>query len=138
MSDNMSKEKRSYTMSCIRSKGNISTEIRMIELFRNHGVHGWLRHPKLKGNPDFIFKKQRIAVFIDGCFWHGCPRCFTKPKTNIEYWLAKIERNKIRDKKVDAELKQGGWIVLRFWEHSFRRPKNILKKISHFLGDTHE
>lgn len=136
MSDNMSKEKRSFTMSRIRSKGNISTELKMVELLRGNGIHGWRRHPKLMGNPDFIFKKQKIAIFIDGCFWHSCPRCFIEPKSNIEYWSAKIERNKKRDKKINAELNRLGWTVLRFWEHSFKRPKNILNKITYVLSKT--
>ena len=136
MPDNMTKKQRSITMSKIRSKGNLSTELKMVELLKSSGIHGWRRHQKLVGRPDFIFRDKKIAVFIDGCFWHGCPRCFIKPKSNVKYWFAKIARNKDRSKEVNRELKSLGWTVLRFWEHSFKRPQNILKKIVNVLIKT--
>ena len=136
MPDNMTKKQRSITMSKIRSKGNLSTELKMVELLKSSGIHGWRRHQKLVGRPDFIFRDKKIAVFIDGCFWHGCARCFIKPKSNVKYWFAKIARNKDRSKEVNRELKGHGWTVLRFWEHSFKRPQNILKKLRTVLIKT--
>lgn len=133
MPDNMSKEKRSLTMSKIRAKGNLSTEIKMIQLLKSSDIKGWRRHQKLIGNPDFVFPKKKLAIFIDGCFWHGCPKCFVEPRSNIEYWSSKIERNKKRDKAVNTELKRLGWTVLRFWEHSLKRPKLVLKKLQQNL-----
>lgn len=129
MVDNMSKENRSKTMSRIRSKGNASTELKMVQLLDKNKIQGWQRDYKLLGKPDFVFENERIAVFIDGCFWHGCPKCFQMPKSNTEYWQEKIHKNKLRAKKVNKELELQGWKVLRFWEHSFKRPTYIIKKI---------
>lgn len=66
---------------------------------------------------DIVFTRRRIAVFIDGCFWHGCPEHATAPKTNAGYWGPKLERNIVRDRETDASLLDAGWLVLRFWEH---------------------
>lgn len=66
---------------------------------------------------DIVFTRQKVAVFIDGCFWHGCPEHATIPKTHADYWVPKLERNKQRDAETNAELEAGGWVVLRFWEH---------------------
>ena len=104
-------------MSRIRGKGNASTEQRMIRLFREHGIKGWRRNRPLPGKPDFVFPKLRIALFVDGCFWHRCPKCYHKPATNADFWEAKIGRNVERDKEVNLELKKRGWKVVRVWEH---------------------
>lgn len=129
MADNLSIRQRSYAMSKIRSRGNQSTELRMVELFREYRIRGWRRNYKVHGQPDFVFLEKRLAIFIDGCFWHGCPKCYIEPKSNIDYWLPKIERNKRRDNAVNTELKRRGWTVVRFWEHSLKRPKLVLKKL---------
>lgn len=134
MPDNMTKMQRSATMSKIRSKGNISTELKMVQLLKSNSIHGWRRHQKLLGQPDFVFRDRKVAVFIDGCFWHGCPRCYIKPKSNIEYWSGKIVRNKARGKEVNRELRRLGWKVLRFWEHSFTRPKEIISRLKTSLN----
>ena len=104
-------------MSRIRGKGNASTEQRMIRLFRERGIKGWRRNWPLPGKPDFVFPKLRIALFVDGCFWHRCPKCYHKPATNADFWEAKIGRNVERDKEVSRELKNRGWKVVRVWEH---------------------
>lgn len=104
-------------MSRIRGKGNASTEQRMIRLFRERGIKGWRRNRPLPGKPDFVFPKLRIALFVDGCFWHRCPKCYHKPATNADFWEAKIGRNVERDKEVNLELKKRGWKVVRVWEH---------------------
>lgn len=92
----------------------------MIRLMREHGIVGWRRNRPLPGKPDFVFPKQRVVVFVDGCFWHKCPRCFRKPATNAEFWETKINRNVARDREVNRELKKRHWRVLRFWEHDLK------------------
>lgn len=76
--------------------------------------------PDVRRTVDVVFTRQRIAVLIDGCFWHGCPEHWVLPKTNIEYWQEKIDRNTARDRDTDARLAERGWTVLRFWEHEVR------------------
>lgn len=77
--------------------------------------------PDIRRTADVAFTRQRIAVLIDGCFWHGCPEHWHEPKTNVDYWRAKIERNVARDRDTDMRLAERGWRVLRFWEHEVRR-----------------
>jgi DNA mismatch endonuclease (patch repair protein) len=120
MADVFTPEKRSKVMSLIRGKGNASTEQRMIKIFREHGIKGWRRNWPLPGKPDFVFPQLRIAVFVDGCFWHRCPKCYHAPATNAEFWDAKIGRNVERDKEVNRELKKRGWRVVRVWEHELK------------------
>jgi len=76
--------------------------------------------PKLPGTPDLAFPRQRVAVFVDGCFWHGCPEHYRAPKKNADFWRAKIERNRARDLQVDADLLAMGWTVLHVWDHLVR------------------
>jgi DNA mismatch endonuclease Vsr len=86
-----------------------------------NGIRGWVHHPKdVFGNPDFFFKGGRVAVFVDGCFWHGCPQCGHIPKTNADYWKPKIKRNRLRDESVNEALVGGSINVLRFWECEIR------------------
>lgn len=108
-------------MSRIRGSGNKGTELRLIEIFRAHGITGWRRGSRLPGKPDFVFPTRKLAVFVDGCFWHGCPRHATRPKTNAAFWLAKLARNRARDRAVGRLLRRRGWRVLRVWEHALRR-----------------
>ncbi len=117
MADTFSKQKRSQVMALIRSHGNKATELRLIVIFREAGIVGWRRKQALAGKPDFVFRKQRLAVFVDGCFWHGCPKCYRRPASNQEYWDDKIQRNRKRDKLVTRELRKTGWRVLRIWGH---------------------
>lgn len=113
-------EQRSYIMSRVRSTGNASTEIRLITLMKKSGIKGWRRKVALIGKPDFVFKKERVAVFVDGCFWHGCSECYRKPTKNSVYWRGKVERNMRRDADVTEQLEAKGWKVLRIWEHELR------------------
>jgi DNA mismatch endonuclease (patch repair protein) len=116
MADNLTPEQRSYSMSRIRSRGNSSTELRLIELMRDAGVSGWRRKSKLCGRPDFVFPKRRIAIFVDGCYWHGC-----RPK---------IAGNIKRDRSNNRKLRDEGWKVLRIWEHDLKvTPMRCLAKI---------
>ena len=116
MSDIFKPEKRSAIMSKVRSKGNKSTELKLIEYFRENDIHGWRRGYKVKGHPDFVFLDQKIAVFVDGCFWHGHDCRNTRPTENAEYWQRKRERNMIHDREVNASFESRGWKVIRLWE----------------------
>ena len=77
-----------------------------------------IRVDSLTVRPDIVFTRKRLAIFVDGCFWHGCPVHFRLPSTNAPYWQGKIERNMLRDKRVNAALADGGWRVIRLWEHT--------------------
>lgn len=115
--DRMSVAHRSYTMSRIRSRGNESTERALVRLMRQEGIRGWRRHTPLPGQPDFVFPKRRLVVFVDGCYWHGCPRCGLSSKSNKAYWGPKIQGNRGRDRANTRKLKGLGWSVIRLWEH---------------------
>ena len=114
---------RSELMSKIKSKGNKKTEIALLEELRRHKVTGWRRHAKLPGKPDFIFQKAKLAIFVDGCFWHGCHIHFTPPRTRRIFWNSKIKNNKSRDRKNDKVLRSIGWTVLHIWEHDLTKSR---------------
>lgn len=113
--------KRSQVMARIRSSGNRDTELRMIALFREHRITGWRRSWPVFGRPDFVFPTHRLAVFVDGCFWHCCPRHSTIPTGNRTFWEAKLAANRARDRRVNRTLRKMGWRVLRIWEHDLTR-----------------
>jgi len=115
--DKVSPEIRSSIMSHVHSAGNRSTELRLIKIFRSFGVKGWRRKSHLPGKPDFVFHRQRVALFVDGCFWHGCPWHCRMPSTRRPYWLGKIKANKVRDHRIRRLLQSHGWTVIRVWEH---------------------
>jgi DNA mismatch endonuclease (patch repair protein) len=136
MPDVFTKAKRSEVMSRIRGKGNRDTELRMIQIFRAHKITGWRRNHTLFGKPDFVFRAQKMAVFVDGCFWHGCPKHGTQPKTNAAFWRKKIARNKERDGEVFRFLRKQGWRVMRIWEHDLARKneRRLVARIRRVLG----
>jgi len=134
MSDRHSPAQRSYNMSRIRSSRNASTELRFVTQLREQGVTGWRRKFPLFGSPDFTFPRQRVAVFLDGCFWHGCTKCAQMPSTNQSYWRGKFERNRKRDKQVTKRLRDQGWRVLRFWEHALDSPSCIGRLVTLLHG----
>src|ERR1051325_2280855 len=105
MADVFSKRQRSEIMSRIRSKRNELTELRLIRQFRRSGIVGWRRNQKVFGMPDFVFPEQRVAVFVAGCFWHGCRKHRSMPTSNVEFWRRKLQRNKSRDKLVRRTLR---------------------------------
>ncbi len=123
MADVFAPEKRSQVMSRIRSRGNRDTELRMIALFKTTGIRGWRRSEPLFGKPDFVFRRERIAVFVDGCFWHGCPKPkhAPLPRNRADWWAKKLAQNKIRDRLVTRTLQSRGWRVIRVWECSLTR-----------------
>ena len=129
MTDVFSKLKRSVVMAAIRSRGNKRTELKLVSILRTHGITGWRRHQLLPGRPDFVFPRQRLAIFVDGCFWHGCPSHLQRPRQNALYWKAKIAMNLARDRKVDRELPKLGWNVIRIWEHSLKSERRILSRL---------
>lgn len=124
---------RSRIMASIRSKGNKSTENRLIKIMKWHNINGWRRNWPLLGKPDFVFPKHRLAVFVDGCFWHGCPRCYTQPKNNTEYWCTKIRRNSLRDRRNMRLLRAKGWHAMRIWEHSLENDSVIANRIKRLI-----
>lgn len=122
--------KRSSVMAAIRSKGNRDTELKLISIFKLHEITGWRRNSPLPGKPDFVFQSTRLAIFVDGCFWHGCPLHGRNPDSNPEYWLPKLARNRARDLAVTRELRRRGWRVLRFWEHDLKNGAKVARRIN--------
>jgi DNA mismatch endonuclease (patch repair protein) len=129
MADVFTKAQRSAVMARVHSRGNLSTEVRTIGLLRAAGIIGWRRKSCLFGNPDFVFQKARVAVFVDGCFWHGCPRCKRVPASSVAFWRAKIQRNIKRDKKVSYQLRKEGWNVVRVRECRLNTPTRFLNHL---------
>lgn len=118
MADVLTKAQRSYCMSRIKGQ-NTQPEINLRKALWKTGLRYCL-HGKLPGRPDFFFSKQKVAIFVDGCFWHGCPKHGQRPSTNREFWEKKIQRNIYRDKRTASLLETSGWTVLRFWEHQVK------------------
>jgi DNA mismatch endonuclease (patch repair protein) len=136
VADVFEKEKRSEVMQLVRSKGNKSTELRLLDLFEDNHIIGWRRNYPVKGHPDFVFPKNKVAVFVDGCFWHGHDCRNTLPKENEEYWQKKRERNIQHDKEITELFEKRGWLVLRIWECELKK-KNMpdtLQRINRALG----
>jgi len=132
MADVFSTAKRSEIMSRVRSKGNKSTELRMIDILRAQGLIGWRRNFRLVGNPDFVFPKLRLAIFVDGCFWHSCPLHGSIPSNNQDFWKRKLANNAARDHFVSTSLKESGWRVLRVWQHDLKKEEWVGKRIRRF------
>jgi DNA mismatch endonuclease (patch repair protein) len=116
VADTLTVAGRSARMSLVRSRGNRATELRLMALMHEHRITGWRRGVGLLGKPDFVFRARKVAVFVDGCFWHGCPRHGRTPKTRIAFWTAKLARNAQRDRIVTRTLRRSGWRVVRVWE----------------------
>ncbi len=114
--DRVTPEVRSKIMSSVRSRGNLTTEKRLGEKLWSIGLRGYRKHWHVDGTPDFAWPKLKVAVFVDGCFWHGCPKCDRPSKSNVAFWRRKIENNRERDRRVSRSLRRGGWIVVRIWE----------------------
>lgn len=126
--DKMSKSQRSFTMSRIRGK-NTTIELIFRKTVWGLGYRNYRIKNNIKGKPDLYFPKLKIAIFIDGCFWHKCPKCYKEPKSNKKYWINKIENNSARDKETTKQLQKTGIKVLRIWEHDIKNnPKKVYKK----------
>ena len=129
MADVFSKEQRSSVMRAVKSKNTKSTELKLIQYFRENHITGWRHSYLVKGHPDFVFLEKRIAIFVDGCFWHGHDCRNTRPADNAEYWSKKQQRNMERDKAITARFEQRGWLVIRIWECEFKKAnRHILEK----------
>ena len=136
MADIFDKQQRSQIMRKVKSSGNKSTELRLISVFKENNISGWRRNYAVKGHPDFVFLKMKIAVFVDGCFWHGDDCRNTTPSDNKEYWDRKRQRNIQHDREVTAIFEARGWTVIRIWECELKK-KNVtilLKKLEPLLS----
>ena len=125
--DTFSRQKRSWIMAQVKSGGNRSTETCLIAVLREHAITGWRRRYPLDGKPDFVFPTAHVAVFVDGCFWHGHPRKCRMPQTHRAYWERKIARNVARDRHVTRVLQEKGWKVVRIWEDSVNKPSTVTR-----------
>jgi DNA mismatch endonuclease, patch repair protein len=129
MSDVHTKQQRSYNMSQIRGR-DTKPEILLRKALWRKGFRYSLYSRRLAGKPDIVMSKYKIAIFIDGCFWHRCPDHFKEPRNNKDFWNKKIASNLERDEKNNLLLKNEGWTVLRFWEHEIsRKTDNVVRKI---------
>ncbi len=133
--DNLTKSQRRKNMQHIRSAGT-KAELFVARELRRRGIYFARNVKSIIGKPDFVFRKKKIAVFIDSDFWHRHPSRFIMPKSSRKYWKAKIERNMQRDREVNAELKKLGWKVIRLWEYDIkRRPtRSLEKKLKELIG----
>lgn len=131
MADIFNTQKRSSIMSKVRSKNNKSTEIKLISFFKDNNITGWRRNYPVKGHPDFVFLDKKIAVFVDGCFWHGHDCRNTRPTSNADYWNKKRERNIQHDKEITSLFERRGWSVIRIWECELKKKNEeiLLQKI---------
>jgi DNA mismatch endonuclease (patch repair protein) len=136
MTDTFNKAKRSQIMAAVRSRGNKATEMKLVKIFRDLRITGWRRNRRLFGNPDFVFPKLKLAIFVDGCFWHGCHKHLRMPSDNRAYWLCKIKRNQTRDRATARALRNSGWRVLRIWEHELRFVARVAHRLTKALSVT--
>ena len=135
MSDIFTSEKRSAVMKAVKSRNTKTTELKMIEIFKELHIIGWRRTYPLIGKPDFVFPKKRIVIFVDGCFWHGHNCRNITPSDNAEFWKSKRTYNKKHDEEVTNTLSQKNWTVIRIWECELKKKNRevLLEKISLLL-----
>lgn len=134
MTDIFSPSERSNIMRLVKSSQNKSTELRLILYFRLLKISGWRRNYKLLGHPDFVFPSKKVAVFTDGCFWHGHNCRNLKPRDNSKYWLDKIRTTMKRDKMISSSLQEMKWKVLRIWECELKNADLVREKLSILLN----
>jgi DNA mismatch endonuclease, patch repair protein len=125
---NLSPE-NSGRMSAVRSQRNRTTELALRMTLVRAGITGWVLHEKMLGRPDFYFPTKKLAIFVDGCFWHGCRKCGHIPNQNKQYWSAKLLRNRMRDKETNKFLRAEGIFVIRFWEHELKKSNVCLQRL---------
>jgi DNA mismatch endonuclease (patch repair protein) len=146
MADFLAPEQRSALMAAIRSRDNKHTELVLASLFRVHGIRGWRRHKRIKRRcrsrnpgsrsvrPDFVFGQGRLVVFVDGCFWHGCPKHYLAPTSNKSFWRSKLLDNRERDRITTYWLRRDGWKVVRIWHHQLLSPERVIRRIASILA----
>jgi DNA mismatch endonuclease (patch repair protein) len=133
MPDTFTVEQRSDIMRRVRSE-QTSPELRLRLEFRKQHITGFRAHDdRLPGHPDFAFRSGQVAIFVDGCFWHGCPKCYRRPGSNRAYWDDKVARNIQRAGVVNRTLRDRGWTVLRLWEHELRDMPSVLRRVCRAL-----
>lgn len=135
--DKLSAEQRHKNMAAIHS-ANTKPEIIVRKYLFSHGFRYRLNHKRLPGHPDVVMRKYRTCIFVNGCFWHGHEGCtyYRMPKSNVEFWTAKIERNRERDKKVQKELAEMGWHSITVWECGLKpnRREQTLRSLEYTLN----
>jgi DNA mismatch endonuclease, patch repair protein len=129
--DHVSKKVRSKIMAAIHSRGNTTTELPLAKKMLEAGLTGYRKHWPVAGKPDFAWPQHKVAIFVDGCFWHGCS-CKYLPRTNTAFWRKKIEMNRRRDLRISRLLRRGGWAVLRVKECTVKKT-STLKRIAKVL-----
>ncbi|RMG39716.1 MAG: very short patch repair endonuclease [Methanobacteriota archaeon] len=139
MSDNLTTEDRRKAMKAVKGKGT-SPERRLWAMLARMQINGWHKNVEsVIGKPDVVFPQKKIAIFVDGCFWHGCPLCNRKlPQTNRDYWERKISRNIELSRIYNESLRNDGWMVIRIWEHQLRdrnHRKQVMATILQVLED---
>jgi DNA mismatch endonuclease, patch repair protein len=128
--DNLTKEQRRKNMQHIRSTGT-EPERKMMKALRKRKIYFAAYVANITGKPDIVFRRKKVAVFVDSDFWHGHPKRCIMPKTNSNYWKKKIEGNRKRDKLVNSKLKSDGWKVIRIWEYDIKH--NLEKSLNKIL-----
>jgi DNA mismatch endonuclease (patch repair protein) len=127
------KNQRSALMSRIRGK-NTSPELVLRKTLWKQGVRYRLNQKILGVRPDFVFLGEKVAIFVDGCFWHGCPEHYVRPRSSRDFWDKKLMANVIRDRNQTLELERQGWTVLRYWEHQvYLELETLLKEITEYV-----
>jgi DNA mismatch endonuclease (patch repair protein) len=131
--DRVDKKTRSRVMATVR-KANTKLEESLVAILGEEDLAGYIRYAGgLPGSPDFVFPAQRVAIFLDSCFWHGCRMHLRMPKSRVDYWRRKIATNRDRDRRQTQELRARGWGVLRIWEHELENRKAVVRKIRRAL-----
>ncbi|MBI2680024.1 MAG: DNA mismatch endonuclease Vsr [Candidatus Solibacter usitatus] len=125
--DKYSPAVRSRMMSAVPSRGNRSTEQAMSTELRSAGLVGYRKHWPIAGKPDFAWPGLKVALFVDGCFWHGCPTCSRPSKSNVSFWEKKVRENQQRDKRVARCLRRDGWSVVRIRECKVRAVASLAR-----------
>lgn len=138
MSDIFSSDKRSEIMKKVKPRDNKTTELQMIKIFDDYKLTGWCRHYNVKGHPDFVFLNSRIAIFVDGCFWHGHDCRNTRPEDNKDFWEKKRKHNILHDQEVTKRFEDRGWTVIRIWECELKKKnrETLEKKLAPLLLPT--
>lgn len=132
--DTITKKQRSKIMSSIKAKSHLE-DIVTKELWHK-GIRFRRNVKSLKGTPDIAIKKYQIVIFIDSCFWHCCPEHFRMPKSNLEYWEKKFNRNKEHDEEVTAFYLEQDWMIIRIWEHEIKQDfDGVVNKIAEAINE---